>query len=293
MSFNAAHCTLCPRRCGTDRTKTVGYCHCGTEICVARVSMHPWEEPCISGETGSGTIFFAGCALNCCFCQNREISRSAVGQVMTVRQLADTFLILQDEKANNINLVTGSHFTPWIVQALELVKSHLKIPVVWNCSGYESSEILAMLNGLVDIYLPDLKFYEPETAKTYANCLDYFAVASRAIRAMFQQVGTLQWNGTLLRRGLIVRHLILPGHRKESISLLEWLAGALPKEQFLLSLMGQYTPPDTPLPDKHLNRRIATFEYESVREYAVQLGLDGYGQDRSSAVSDYIPAFEI
>lgn len=292
MSFDAANCTLCPRQCGADRTKTVGYCHCGTEIRVARAALHPWEEPCISGETGSGTVFFAGCALGCCFCQNQKISRSAVGKVMSVEQLADTFLRLQEEQACNINLVTGSHYTPWIVQALKLAKPRLKIPVIWNCSGYDSPEILAMLDGFVDIYLPDLKFYSPETAKAYANCPDYFEIASKAISTMFRQVGALQWNGTLLQRGLIVRHLVLPGHRKASMALLDWLANTLPKEQFLLSLMGQYTPPRIPLPDKHLNRRTATFEYESVREYAVQLGLNGYGQERSAAVASYIPAFE-
>lgn len=292
MSFNVTHCTLCPRQCGADRTKTVGYCHCGTEIRVARAALHPWEEPCISGKTGSGTVFFAGCALGCCFCQNREISRSAVGKVLTVEQLADTFLRLQAEQACNINLVTGSHYAPWIVQALELAKPRLHIPVVWNCGGYDSPEILEMLDGLVDIYLPDLKFYSSETAKVYANCPDYFETASRAILTMFRQAGELQWNGKLLRRGLVVRHLVLPGHRKESMALLDWLAEALPKEQFLLSLMGQYTPPDTPLPDKHLNRRAATFEYESVREHAVELGLNGYGQERSAAAAKYIPAFE-
>ena len=198
---------------------------------------------------------------------------------------------LQEQNANNINLVTGSHFTPWIVQALELAKPKLHIPVVWNCGGYESLEILHMLDGLVDIYLPDLKFYTAETAKAYANCPDYFSVASKAILEMYRQVEALSWNGDLLERGLMVRHLVLPGHRKESMQILDWLADALPKADFLLSLMGQYTPPDEPLSDKHLNRRIATFEYESVRKYAVQLGLDGYGQERSSASSSYTPKF--
>lgn len=295
MTFDITHCKLCPRRCGADRTKTVGICHCGSEIYVARAALHPWEEPCISGTNGSGTIFFAGCALGCIFCQNREISRRAVGKALTVHQLAETFLRLQDEDAHNINLVTGSHITPWIVQALELAKPQLKIPVVWNCSGYESPEILAMLDGMVDIYLPDLKFYSPETAKAYAGCPDYFDVASAAILEMFRQVGKLQWDetGTLLRRGLLVRHLVLPGHRKESMAIIEWLPNSLPKEQFLLSLMGQYTPPDMPLPDQHLKRRVATFEYESVRKYAVQLGLNGYGQDRSAADAGYVPAFEV
>lgn len=295
MTFDITHCKLCPRRCGVDRTKTVGICHCGSEIYVARAALHPWEEPCISGTNGSGTIFFAGCALGCIFCQNRVISRRVVGKVLTVHQLAETFLRLQEEGAHNINLVTGSHVTPWIVQALKLAKPRLKIPVVWNCGGYESPEILAMLDGLVDIYLPDLKFYSPETAKAYAGCPDYFDVASAAILEMFRQVGKLQWDetGTLLRCGLIVRHLVLPGHRKESMAIIEWLSNSLSKEQFLLSLMGQYTPPDMPLPDQHLNRRVATFEYESVRKYAVQLGLNGYGQDRSAADARYVPEFEV
>ena len=278
MSFDVAHCTLCPRQCSADRTNGVGACHCGTEIRIARAALHYWEEPCISGKDGSGAVFFAGCALGCVFCQNKEISRRAVGKVLTVDQLADAFLRLQEQNENNINLVTGSHFTPWIVQALELAKPKLHIPVVWNCGGYESLEILHMLDGLVDIYLPDLKFYTAETAKAYANCPDYFSVA-------------LSWNGDLLERGLMVRHLVLPGHRKESMQILDWLADALPKADFLLSLMGQYTPPDEPLSDKHLNRRVATFEYESVRKYAVQLGLDGYGQERSSASSSYTPKF--
>ena len=291
MSFDAAHCTLCPRQCSADRTNGVGACHCGTEIRIARAALHYWEEPCISGKDGSGAVFFAGCALGCVFCQNKEISRRAVGKVFTVGQLADAFLRLQEQNANNINLVTGSHFTPWIVQALELAKPKLHIQVVWNCGGYESLEILHMLDGLVDIYLPDLKFYTAETAKAYANCPDYFSVASKGILEMFRQVGALSWNGDLLERGLMVRHLVLPGHRKESMQILDWLADALPKADFLLSLMGQYTPPDEPLSDKHLNRRIATFEYESVRKYAVQLGLDGYGQERSSASSLYTPEF--
>lgn len=217
MSFDATHCTLCPRRCGADREKGVGLCHCGTEIRIARAALHPWEEPCISGRHGSGTVFFSGCALGCVFCQNRKISRQAVGKAVTVTQLAEIFLKLQEQQAHNINLVTGSHYTPWIVQALELAKPKLHIPVVWNCGGYESLEILHMLEGLVDIYLPDLKFYTPETAGAYANCPDYFSVAAKAIPEMFRQVGKPVWNGDLLERGLVVRHLVLPAHRKESM----------------------------------------------------------------------------
>ena len=190
MSFHAAYCTLCPRRCGADRTKGVGLCHCSTEIRIARAALHFWEEPCISGKNGSGAVFFSGCALGCIFCQNRKISRKAVGKIVTVEQLSEIFLALQEQQAHNINLVTGSHYTPWIVQALELAKPKLHIPVVWNCGGYESMEILHMLDGLVDIYLPDLKFYEAGTAKAYAGCPDYFTVAAKAIAEMHRQAGT-------------------------------------------------------------------------------------------------------
>ncbi len=293
MSFDATCCTLCPRACGANRTTETGFCHCGTEIRVARAALHPWEEPCISGTKGSGTVFFAGCALQCCFCQNRNISRYAVGKVLTVSQLADTFLRLQNDGAHNINLVTGSHYTPWITAALKQVKHRLDIPVVWNCSGYESPEILSMLDGLVDIYLPDLKYFSTETAEKFSACPDYFDIASHAIPKMLQQTGNLQWNGSLLKRGLIVRHLVLPGYRRESMALLDWLAECLPSEQFLLSLMGQYTPPDEPLPYAQLNRRITTFEYEQVREHAVALGFNGFSQERSSADNKFTPDFDI
>ncbi len=224
------------------------------------------------------------------FCHNHESSRRAVGKPLTVRQLADTFLLLQEKQACNLNLVTGSHYTPWIVEALELARPLLKIPVVWNCSGYESPEILQMLNGFVDIYLPDLKFYDTETASAYAQCPDYFDVASKAIAEMLRQVHSLQWNGKLLQRGLIIRHLVLPGHRKESIRLLDWLAQSLPKQQFLLSLMGQYTPPEG-LTDRYLRHRVTTFEYKTVRAHAADLGFNGYAQDRSSASDAYLPDF--
>lgn len=292
MSFDITHCTLCPRACGADRTTGTGFCHCGAEIRVARAALHPWEEPCISGTKGSGTVFFSGCALQCCFCQNHDISRRAVGKALTIKQLSDVFLRLQDAGAHNLNLVTGSHFTPWIVKAIEQVKNRLIIPIVWNCSGYESMEILSMLHGLVDIYLPDLKFFVPETAAQFAACPDYFDVTAKALLEMLRQTNGLQWNGTLLTKGLMVRHLVLPGHRRESIALLDWLDSHLPKEQFLLSLMGQYTPPAEPLPYRELNRRVTTFEYEQVRAHAAALGLNGYGQERSSADEKYIPDFD-
>ena len=293
MSFDAAHCTLCPRQCSADRTNGVGACHCGTEIRIARAALHYWEEPCISGKDGSGAVFFAGCALGCVFCQNQEISRCAVGKVLTVGQLADAFLRLQEQNANNINLVTGSHFTPWIVQALELTKPKMHIPVVWNCGGYESLEILHMLDGLVDIYLPDLKFYTAETAKAYANCPDYFSVASKAILEMYRQVEALSWNGDLLERGLMVRHLVLPGHVKNSKAVIKYLLETY-KDQILISIMNQYTPMPQVAEDPLLGRKVTKREYEKVIDYALELGMeDGFIQEGEAAKESFIPEFNL
>ncbi|MCD7959935.1 MAG: radical SAM protein [Ruminococcus sp.] len=289
--FNMTNRHLCPRRCGADRTKSLGQCHCGDKVYVTRTALHFWEEPCISGKNGSGTVFFSGCALGRMFCQNHEINQKAVGKHLTIKQLVNTFLNLQQQNASNINLVTGSHFSPWIAEALSLIKSKLHIPVVWNSSGYDSPEILQMLDGLIDIYLPDLKFSDSKIGMTYANCADYFPVASAAINEMFRQVGSLQWNGDLLQRGLVVRHLVLPGHRKESMAILDWLSQSLPQEQFLLSLMGQYTPTETAKQDKYLRRRITTLEYESIRKYAVSLNFNGFSQERSSANEAFLPEF--
>lgn len=259
---------------------------------MARAALHFWEEPCISGTNGSGAVFFSGCTLQCCFCQNHAISRRAVGKRCTVGELADIFLRLQEEGAHNINLVTGTQFAPWILSALDKVKQWLHIPIVWNSSGYESLETLTMLDGYIDIYLPDFKFFSPETAEKLAGCPDYVEVAKKAVLEMFRQADNLAWNETLLQSGLILRHLVLPGHRKESMALLAWIAKHLPKDKFLLSLMGQYTPPAQPLAAKELNRKITTWEYEQVREYAVMLGLNGFGQDRTAADCQYIPEFD-
>ena len=284
-------CTLCPRRCGVDREAgELGFCRMPGQLRAARAMLHYGEEPPICANYGTGAVFFSGCTLRCRYCQNGVISTGGAGEALTPEALRETFLRLSDEGAQSIDLVTPTHFLPSILPALT---PRLPVPVIYNCGGYESMEILHMLDGLVDIYLPDLKFYEAGTAKAYAGCPDYFTVAAKAIAEMHRQAGTLRWKGALLQRGLMVRHLVLPGHRKESIALLHQLAELLPADAFLLSLMGQYTPPEQHLEDPFLNRRIATFEYESVRKCAVQLGLNGYGQDRSSATASYTPDFWI
>ena len=199
-------CTLCPRMCGADRRRITGYCGSGSLAKVARAAKHHWEEPCISGTEGSGTVFFSGCTLGCVFCQNREISRGGVGKELTADQLSEAFRRLENQGVHNLNLVTPTHFTPQILQALELAKPH--IPIVMNCGGYERIETLKQWAGKVDIYLPDLKYFSPELSKKYSAAPDYFAVASKAILEMHRQQPKLVWEGDLMKKGLIVRHLV-------------------------------------------------------------------------------------
>lgn len=291
MKIEITHCTLCPRKCGADRTSRTGFCGGGNGIRAARAALHHWEEPCISGTNGSGTVFFTGCHLRCCFCQNLPISLENTGADISPEQLAEIFLELQEQNAHNINLVTASHLLPWIIRALEIAKPELHIPVVWNCGGYELEESVAALDGLVDIFLPDFKFFDPETARSYANAPDYPQVAERAVAQMLRQTGKPVMEGGLLRQGCIIRHLVLPNHRHESIALLRHLAERFGTEQFLLSLMAQYTPMQEFPEHPELNRRITKMEYNSVLKAAQELGFQGYLQDKSAAQSTYTPDF--
>lgn len=288
-------CALCPRECGADRTLGLGRCGAGSLPRLARAALHRWEEPCISGgapQRGSGTVFFSGCPLGCCFCQNYPISHENFGKEVPVSRLSEIFLELEDQGAWNINLVSATQYIPQVVEALEMVKGRLGIPVVYNTSGYEKAESLRLLEGYVDIYLPDLKFYDPALSERCADAPDYFSTASAAILEMYRQVGHLQMGKDgMLHRGMVVRHLVLPGQRKDSEKLLRWLAEAVPKEDILLSLMSQYTP-YRPL-EKPLNRRVATFEYNWVRDIADELGFSGYGQERTSAKEKYTPPFDL
>ncbi len=287
------HCTLCPRQCGADRTKTVGYCGGGDRIRAARAALHHWEEPAISGTNGSGTVFFSGCPLHCRFCQNHVISAENQGIEVTPERLSHIFLELQAQGAHNINLVTALHYLPQLLDALQLAKPHLHIPIVCNTGGYERVETLAALEGLVDIYLPDFKFLSPETARNYANAADYPVIAEAAIAEMLRQTGKPLLEDGLLRRGCIVRHLVLPGHRHESIALLQHLADRFGTDAFLLSLMSQYTPLQEDPTYPELNRRLTKMEYNSVLKTAQALGFEGYMQDGSAAGSGYIPSFQL
>ncbi len=292
MTENA--CDGCPRACGVVRGEAGGgYCGMPDLPVISRAAPHLWEEPPISGTRGSGTIFFAGCNLRCVFCQNKVISHGKHGSVVTPEELGDTMLRLADTGVHNINLVTPTHYTRVIAKVLEKVRPKLSIPVVWNSGGYEKADGLAMLDGLVDIYLPDFKFFSPELSAMYAGAKDYAEVATGAFKVMYEQVGKplLDADG-IMQRGLMVRHLVLPGCRKDSLLVLEHLVSFLPKDGFFLSLMRQYTPAfalDTPY--ENLHRRLTDFEYTSVADKVQALGLNGYFQGKESADVAFTPDF--
>ena len=295
MEAGFEHCTLCPRKCGVNRYERAGFCGCWTEIKAARAALHMWEEPCISGKRGSGTVFFSGCTLKCCFCQNYHISSEGFGREIGVERLRDIFWELQDKGAHNINLVTATQYLPLVLRALDLAKPRLQIPVVYNCGGYERTETIERLRGYVDIYLPDLKYFSGELSGRYSAAADYFPVASRAIKAMVDQIGgvVLDEEG-MMRRGVIVRHMVLPGAREDSIALLHWMRDNLPADGFIISLLSQYTPFYKSREHGEINRRITSYEYDKVVEEALKLGLDrGYMQERSSAKEEYTPPFDL
>ncbi len=284
-------CTLCPRLCGVDRQAAKGFCGSGALAKAARAAKHHWEEPCISGTAGSGTVFFSGCTLGCVFCQNREISRGGVGKELTVPQLAEVFRRLESQGVHNLNLVTPTHFTPQILQALEQAKP--AVPVVMNTGGYERVETLKQWEGKVDIYLPDLKYVSSGLSAKYSAAPDYFEVASQAILEMHRQQPKLVWEGDLLKKGLIVRHLVLPGCVKDTLAVLDFLDKNLPKDSFLLSLMSQYTPTAACAAFPEIDRRLTTYEYRKAADRAAELGFQGFAQDRRSAKEEYTPPFDL
>ena len=291
-------CNVCPRGCLIDRSRAVGFCGASDKMSVSRVALHEWEEPCISGTRGSGTIFFAGCNLRCVFCQNKAISSSrdafSGAREMTPAELVTAMISLQEMGAHNINLVTPTHYVPLIREALVAARPLLDIPVVYNSSGYESASAIRSLSGLVDIYLPDLKYYSSELSGRYSAAPDYFEVARKALTTMFSEVGEAKLEDGIMKRGMIVRHLVLPGCRKDSIALLSELAKILPVDKIKLSLMRQFTP-DFVDRDKYpeLCRRLTSFEYDSVVRHASTLGFDGYVQSAESASSAYTPSFNV
>lgn len=301
-------CRLCPRNCGVDRTAgNVGICGGGKLVQVAKVMLHHWEEPCISGQSeqdkGSGAVFFAHCSLGCVYCQNHDISGrdSSVGREMTSVELSEVFLQLQADGAYNINLVTPTHYAAQIAEALRLAKANgLTLPVVWNTGGYESAEVIENLAGLVDVYLTDFKYADPALAGLLSHAENYPENAKKALVAMLKQTGAVQFaDDAMISHGVILRHLCLPGYRADSIAVLHVVAEAIAEagldiSDVRLSLMRQYTPEpwvlSPPLP-KSLTRRVTSFEYDAVLAEAQRLGFEGYTQEKESAVTGYTPTF--
>ncbi len=288
------HCTLCPRACGATREETsgAGFCGMGANPVVARAALHFWEEPCISGKRGSGTVFFTGCSLKCVFCQNYQIStKREVGKSISVQELADLFDRLAAQGAHNINLVNPTHFALPIARALQLRKP--PIPVVYNSGGYETLETLQMLDGLIDIYLPDFKYINNELAQKYSGAANYTETVQAAVLEMARQTGPAQFDADgMMTRGTIVRHLILPGNTRNSIAVFDWLGANLP-EGVLVSLMAQYVPCGRAADYPDLNRKITKREYEKVQEHLFRLNLDGFVQEKKSASQSFIPPFNL
>ena len=285
-------CTMCPRRCGADRRAgQVGYCGASDGIRVAKVMLHPWEEPCLIHGPGSGAIFFGGCPLHCVYCQNKAISHGDVGEIWDTARLGEEILRLAEAGASCIDLVSPTQYATDILTALGRVKDRLTIPVVWNTGGYETVDTIHACRGLVDVFLTDFKYGTAETAEKYSAAPDYVTVARDALTAMVEDVGDPVWDGDRLTRGVILRHLVLPGCRRDSEAALTAVADAIDPESVILSLMRQYTPDFAPEEFPALRRRVTTFEYEYVRDVAVRLGFGGYSQDADSATAAYTPEF--
>ena len=283
-------CTLCPRRCGAERTAEAGggFCRMPAGLRVARAMLHRWEEPPISGRNGAGTVFFSGCTLGCVYCQNGDISAGGVGKDISAARLREIFEELIAQGAHNIELVTPTHFLPWILPALT---PRLPVPVVYNCGGYERVETLRALEGLVDVYLPDLKYADGALAAELSGAADYFPVACEAIREMFRQVGPYVLEDGLLTRGVVIRHLVLPGYLDNTRRVLDWIAETFAPGDVLVSLMSQYTP--TANMTGRLARRVTAAEYRAAADYMRNCGItDGFVQERTSAEEAYTPAFD-
>ena len=281
------NCNLCPRGCGVDRTKgEIGFCRCPDTALVAKTMLHKWEEPALAGEGGSGAIFFGGCTLGCKFCQNAAISGVPVGTAMDSAQLRQAMEDLIAQGAENIDLVTPTQFLPTILPALS---PKLSVPVVYNCGGYERAQTIAQLSGLVDIYLPDMKYADNALAQALSGAKDYFQVAAAAIKEMVRQVGPVQWDGDKVTRGVIIRHLILPGHVENSLKVLDWIGETFAPGEVLVSLMRQYTPMPGMVPP--LDRPITEEEYDSVLSWMFLNDIEGFTQEAESSTTAFIPDF--
>jgi putative pyruvate formate lyase activating enzyme len=287
-------CEVCPFRCKVNRLEgKIGRCGCNDKIKIALASLHYYEEPCISGNNGSGTVFFSNCNLNCLFCQNYKISQEGKGREVSIEELADIFLNQQKNGANNINLVTPTMYAYQIIEALKIAKPKgLIIPVIYNTNGYENVETIKALKGYIDVYLPDLKYYSNEIAVKYSKAPNYFEIATKAILEMINQVGAPEFdeNG-LIKRGVIIRHLVLPGHIQNSKHILKWLKENVNSRAYV-SVMAQYFPTYKAKEDKYLNRKLTNKEYSEIEQYLYLLDIEnGYMQDLGKHEEEYVPDF--
>ena len=289
------NCKLCPRGCGADRSTSKGFCGESNILRVARASLYMWEEPPISGKNGSGTVFFSGCNLGCIFCQNHEIAHDHKGKEITPENLAEIFLALQEKGAANINLVTAVHFVPHVIAALDIAKPKgLSIPIVYNSSGYESVETLRLLRGYIDIYLPDYKYRSSVLAERFSKAKNYPEIAEHALYEMVSQTGSCVFdeNG-MIKKGVIVRHLVLPGHTDDSMAVLEYLHQTY-GDTIYISIMNQYTPVKKYEAYPELSRKLTTYEYGKVIKFAEKIGIrNGFIQSGETAKESFIPSFEI
>ena len=288
-------CTLCPRNCRVNRNEEkYGFCKAGKNVKIALANLHFFEEPCISGKDGSGTVFFTGCNLKCVFCQNYEVSQMYKGRELSVEELSDTFIELQNKGENNINLVTGFMFVPQIKEAVKIArKKGLSVPIVYNSSGYESIQTIKLLDGVVDIYLPDFKYYYDELGKRFSMVEDYYEVATNSIKEMYAQVGLPQFDSNgMIKKGLIIRHLVLPGNIDNSKKVLSWIKNNIDNEVYV-SVMAQYFPTHIAKEDSSydLNRKLSTDEYNEIEEYVFELDLKGFIQDLEDDEEKYVPKF--
>jgi len=290
------NCMLCPHKCGINRIDgKKGRCKCDDKLKIALASLHMIEEPCISGENGSGTVFFSNCNLNCIYCQNYEISNLGKGKEITIEHLAEIFLKQQEKGAHNINLVTPTMYVLQIIEALKIAKSKgLNIPVVYNSNGYENVETIKLLNGYIDVYLPDLKYYSNELSKKYSNVDNYFETATKAIKEMYNQVGIAKFDANgLIKKGVIIRHLVLPNHMQNTKNILKWIKENMPADIYV-SVMAQYFPTYKAKEDNLINRKLNKKEYNEVLNYLYSLDLEnGYIQELGEHEEEYVPDFDL
>ena len=289
-------CELCPRKCGANRLAGKnGFCGGGKDVKVARAALHFWEEPCISGEEGSGTVFFSGCTMRCVFCQNREISRGEAGKLVSIERLAEIFLELQEKGANNINLVTPMHYAPQITAALDIArKNGLHLPIVWNTGGWELPESVEAVKNYSDIWLTDFKYFDNSLAEKFSNAKNYFENASASLKKMLEQTGEPVFDDDgMMKKGIIVRHLVLPGHTDDSKKVLRWLWENF-GDKIWISIMNQYTPLCSEEKFPELSRKVTDDEYDEVVDFAVSLGIEkAFVQDGEAVSESFIPPFDL